>query len=201
MPRASDVLDKLVYDEHNRLQFKPEKTLHVGNDKALVRMFHLGHYFPLPVGIHLIDNGQAKQLLYKPDFFTIPRDSPAKDLPNDIGFAGFRVMDPGSERDWLAFLGAAYMRSSGRTRSVRHVGACARNRCREPTPEEFPRFTDFYFGAFRNRRRADALLQAQQPARRWRACDGHLQERRRGDGHQGPLFRPRQHRSISASPL
>jgi glucans biosynthesis protein len=145
VPRAKDALDKLVYDEHNRLQFKPDKTLHVGNDKALVRMFHLGHFFPLPVGIHIIDDGLAKQLLYKPDFFTVPPDSPARDLPNDIGFAGFRVMEPGSERDWLAFLGAAYMRSSG---ELDQFGMSARALAIDvamPTPEEFPRFTDFYF--------------------------------------------------------
>lgn len=145
VPRAADTLEAIDYDQHWRIKFKPENTLAANGGAAPVRFFHLGRYFKLPVGIHLVENGQARAVLYSPDLFDIPGDSPARRLPDDIGFAGFRVLEPSSERDWLAFLGAAYFRSSG---ELDQFGMSARALAIDvamPTAEEFPRFTDFFF--------------------------------------------------------
>ncbi|SON54073.1 Glucans biosynthesis protein D precursor [Hartmannibacter diazotrophicus] len=143
--RASDILDKIDYDAHWKIQFRPDHTLELGGGKAPIRFFHLGRYFKDPVGINVIDGNTAKPVLYGPDYFDMPKDSPARELPKDIGFAGFRVMEEGEKKDWLAFLGAAYFRSSG---ELDQFGMSARAVAIDvamPTPEEFPRFTDFWF--------------------------------------------------------
>ena len=146
-PRAADTLEAIDYDRHWQIRFKPDHTVQAAGGKAPLRFFHLGRFFKLPVGIHLVDGDKARQVLYSPDYFDIPKDNPATSLPDDIGFAGFRVMLPDADRDWLAFLGAAYFRSSG---ALDQYGLSARALCIDvamPTPEEFPRFTNFYFGA------------------------------------------------------
>ncbi|WP_237151988.1 glucan biosynthesis protein [Oryzibacter oryziterrae] len=146
VPRAADTLEKIDYDQHWKIHFKEDHTVQAAGGKAPLRFFHLGRYFKLPVGIFLVDGEKAREVLYSPDYFEIPKDNPANGLPDDIGFAGFRVMEPGVERDWLAFLGAAYFRSSG---ALDQYGLSARAVAIDvamPTPEEFPRFTNFYFG-------------------------------------------------------
>ncbi|MBH0239859.1 glucan biosynthesis protein [Methylobrevis albus] len=144
--RAADVLETIDYDNHWKIKFRADHTLNLPGDKAPIRFFHLGRYFKDPVGINVVDGETARPVLYGPDYFDMPSDSPARQLPTDIGFAGFRVMEPGGvERDWLAFLGAAYFRTSG---PLGQFGMSARAVAIDvalPKPEEFPRFTDFWF--------------------------------------------------------
>ncbi|MBP0614111.1 glucan biosynthesis protein [Jiella mangrovi] len=143
-PRDPKVLDQIDFDAHWKIKFRPEATLEVAGGKAPVRLFHLGRYFQLPVGIHVVENGKSRELRYDPKVFEMPADSPARKLPTDIGYAGLRVMAADQTSDWLAFLGAAYFRSAG---ELNQYGLSARALAIDvamPTPEEFPRFTDYY---------------------------------------------------------
>ena len=147
IPRSADVLDRIDYDQHQRIEYLRQNTLELNAGAAPIRFFHLGRYFKLPVGIHVVENGEARAVTYDPGLFRIPEDNPARALPDDSGFAGFRVLEPNSDRDWLSFLGAAYFRTSG---ELDQFGLSARALAIDvamPTPEEFPRFTDFYVGA------------------------------------------------------
>ncbi|GGE07220.1 glucan biosynthesis protein D [Aureimonas endophytica] len=146
VPRFADVIERIDYDQHQRLRYRKDETLELNNGQAPIRFFYLGRYFKMPVGINVVDGGTSRQLIFDPKLFEIPADSPAKELPDDIGFAGFRILEPHSERDWIAFLGAAYFRTSG---ELDQFGLSARALAIDvamPTPEEFPRFTDFYLG-------------------------------------------------------
>ena len=143
--RAADVLETIDYDQHWQIRFRADHTVHAAGGKAPLRFFHLGKFFKEPVGIHIVDGETARPVLYSADYFDIPDDSPARGLPDDIGFAGFRVMQPGVERDWLAFLGAAYFRSSGELDQYGQSARAVAIDVAMPTPEEFPRFTDFWF--------------------------------------------------------
>jgi glucans biosynthesis protein len=143
--RASEVLEEIDYDEHWQIKYRSDYTLQAAGGRAPLRFFHLGKFFKQPVGINLVEGGNARPVMYTSDYFEMPKDSPAQKLPSDIGFAGFRVMEPGTERDWLAFLGAAYFRSSG---ALDQYGLSARAIAIDTalaSPEEFPRFTDFFF--------------------------------------------------------
>jgi glucans biosynthesis protein len=142
-PRAAEILEQIDYDAFGKITFRPERTLRVG--KSGVRLFHLQRYAKKPVGIHLVEDGASREVLFSPEFFDLPADSPARDLPADIGFAGFRVLEFGKEADWMAFMGAAYFRTSG---EMNQFGLSARALAvgtAMPAPEEFPRFTHFFF--------------------------------------------------------
>jgi len=142
-PRAEKTLEEIDYDAFGKISFRQERTVTIG--KTPVRLFHLQRYAKKPVGIHVVEAGQSREVLFSPDYFDIPKDSPAKALPKDIGFAGFRVLEPGKEADWMAFMGAAYFRTSG---ELNQFGLSARALAvgtAMPEPEEFPRFTNFYF--------------------------------------------------------
>lgn len=146
-PRAAEVLERLDYDDHNAIRFKPSHGLWAESGPFPVQFFHLGKFFKAPVKLHIVERGDAREILYSPEFFEFTKERWDERLPRDLGFAGFRVMAPGGKTDWLAFLGAAYFRSSG---ALDQYGLSARGVAVDtamPTPEEFPRFTRFWFGA------------------------------------------------------
>ena len=143
--RHADVLERIDYDAYQQIRFRPERALWAGGDGPFpVQLFHLGRYFKAPVGIHVVEAGQAREILYDPALFTFGTATFAAALPADLGFAGFRVQAPDQKTDWLAFLGAAYFRSSG---ELDQYGLSARGLAVDSgmaTPEEFPRFTGFW---------------------------------------------------------
>lgn len=143
VPEA-ELLESIDYDLHNQITYLPERTLW-GDvpGAAKVRFFHPGRYFKEPVDIFTVQDGEARQLDFTLDLFDIPEGHPALQL-KQAGFAGFRVMDPDEENDWMAVLGASYFRTSGYSGQF---GLSARGISIDsggPGPEEFPRFTKFW---------------------------------------------------------
>jgi len=143
--RAADTLEKVDFDAHQQIRFRDVATLWGGAGKEPgIQFFHLGRYFKAPVKIHVVEGETARELLYTPGYFDVPPDHVARDLPDDIGFAGFRVMAPGGKTDWLAVLGASYFRTSG---PFNQYGLSARGIAVDTAtgrPEEFPRFSEFW---------------------------------------------------------
>jgi glucans biosynthesis protein len=92
------------------------------------------------------DDNHVRDVPFATDIFDIPADSPARDLPDGFGFAGFRVMRPDLEPDWVSFLGASYFRTDG---PEGQYGLSARGIAVNTgldRPEEFPRFKAFWLG-------------------------------------------------------
>jgi len=144
---APKLIDKITYDQHWKIRFKEEETLYPGGKKAPVQFFYPGRYFPQPVKIYIRDkNSFAKEVPFSNDLFDMPSDSPAHDLPEGFGFAGFRLMRPGMKPDWISFLGASYFRTDG---PEGQYGLSARGIAINTgmnQPEEFPRFSAFWIG-------------------------------------------------------
>lgn len=142
--READTLEKLDFPEHIQITYRADRTLWADQPYP-VRLFHPGKFFKEPVSIHLVEDGQAREIRYSTDLFTFgPKAAFAKSLPPDLGFSGFRVMSRDLKTDWLAFLGASYFRSAG---ELDQYGLSARGIAVNSglsTPEEFPRFTTFY---------------------------------------------------------
>ena len=156
----ADVLDKIDYEAHGKIKFKTEDALfRDGPGQFPVTFFHLGRYFQTPVHMFVLENaggdGFAREILYDPSYFDMPADSPARQLRDGAGFAGFRLQEsrlgdqaklPWQTNDWVAFLGASYFRSIG---ELYQYGLSARGVALDAAmpdrAEEFPNFTRFYF--------------------------------------------------------
>jgi periplasmic glucans biosynthesis protein len=157
----ADVLDRIDYDAHGKIKFNPDDALfRDGPGQYPVTFFHLGRFFRTPVHMFVLEkaadgDGFAREILYDPAYFTMPDDSPARQLRDGAGFAGFRLQEsrlgdqaklPWQTNDWVAFLGASYFRSIG---ELYQYGLSARGVALDAAvpdrPEEFPNFTRFYF--------------------------------------------------------
>ena len=154
-PRAADpaLLDAIDYDAHGRIRYRTDRALWAdGPSPFPVTFFHPGRYFRKPVRMHVAEGGEAREILYDPGLFDMPADSPARRLPETVGFAGFRVQERRGgaldwrSNDWAAFLGASYLRTIG---ALHQYGLSARGVAVDTVvfgrPEEFPDFTHVYF--------------------------------------------------------
>lgn len=144
----ADLLERIDYNAFFQIVFRRDHALWAnGRTGAPVQLFHLGKYSKEPCSIHVVEGGQSREVLYRQSYFDMPLNHVARLLPDDVGFAGFRVMAADQSWDWLAFMGASYFRSPG---SGRQYGLSARGLAIDtglPTPEEFPRFTAFWIEA------------------------------------------------------
>lgn len=157
----ADVLWRIDYEAHGKLRYDTDLALFRDGPGAFpVTFFHLGRYFQVPVHMHLLeqDAGQyyAREILYDADYFSMPADSPARELPDGAGFAGFRFQESrlatGANapdwkgNDWVAFLGASYFRAIG---ELYQYGLSARGVLVDAAvpdkAEDFPSFTQFWF--------------------------------------------------------
>ncbi len=145
-PPAPEVVTKIDFDAAQKIKFRARRALWRDGPEAYpVRLFHLNEYNTLPVRIHVVAGGMAREVLYSSEDFDYGDTRLADSLPADLGYSGFRVMDGDhQETDWLAFQGASYFRSCG---AEGQYGASARGIAIDtamPAPEEFPRLTEFW---------------------------------------------------------
>ena len=145
-PPAPQLVQAIDFDQVQQIRFRPACALWAGQRHRLpVRFFHLDRLNNLPVRIFALDGDQAREVLYSSQCFDYGKSGLPHDLPPQLGFSGFRVMDNGrDETDWLAFQGASYFRSSGQDGQY---GASARGiavNSAMSIKEEFPRFSSFW---------------------------------------------------------
>lgn len=141
-----DSLKNLSWDDYQAIRFRPDEALWRNEDNAFqIQLFHLGLYFKSPVQIYEIEDGQARALAYQRDDFRYEGEQSLGTLPEDLGYAGFRVhFHTDYERDLVAFLGASYFRAVG---SDMQYGLSARGLAIDTglnRGEEFPQFTAFW---------------------------------------------------------
>ncbi len=147
---VQEIVDQIGYEQHGKIKFRPDHAL-FSDDKGVypITFFPVGKYFPKSVKMLAVDGDKAAEVLYEPEYFDMPSDSPAQKLPEDTGFAGFQIREvktrpDWTKQDWVAFLGASYFRAIG---SLNEYGLSARGVAIDtasPTAEEFPDFTEFY---------------------------------------------------------
>jgi glucans biosynthesis protein len=139
----------LSYDQYQSLRFRGDRSL--WGDAGLpfrLQFFHVGRGFAQAVHLYEVNDGQAREIIYDPSMFEFDKAGiDAAVMRDHAGFAGFRVQ---FVTDWkadiAAFLGAAYFRAVGG--DTRQYGLSARALAVDtayPRPEEFPRFTSFWF--------------------------------------------------------
>ncbi len=150
---SPEILYQIDYDAHGKIRFRTDLALWAnGPSEFPVTFFHLGRFFQKPVRMHVVEGGQAREIVYDSDYFDMPADSPARKLPDNSGFAGFRFQEARNgkldwrKNDWVAFLGASYFRAIG---ELFQYGLSARGLAVDVAVfgknEEFPDFTHVYF--------------------------------------------------------
>lgn len=163
---APDLLEQIDYDAHGKIRFRTELAPFSADQGGLAKgrfaatFFHLGRFFRKPQRIHVLEKDQAREIIYREDYFDMPKESVAHKLPKGAGFAGFRFQEangpggmaptigwrnqplPWQRNDWVAFLGASYFRAIG---DEFQYGLSARGIMVDAAvhgkPEEFPDFT------------------------------------------------------------
>jgi periplasmic glucans biosynthesis protein len=143
-PPVPALIQSIDFDAVQKIRFRPRYALWPDGPFP-IQLFHLHRYVTLPVKIHIVRDGVAREIVYSPRYFDYGDTGLGQKLPSGLGFAGFRVMNgPEVKTDWLAFQGASYFRSCG---DENQYGASARGIAIDtamPRPEEFPRFTEFW---------------------------------------------------------
>jgi glucans biosynthesis protein len=139
----------LGYDEYQSLRFRREQALWGKEDRGFrAEFFHMGRGFADPVAIYEVADGQAREIKFSPAMFDYSKSgiNPGG-ITRGLGFAGFRLHAATDwERDVAAFLGASYFRAI--STDTRQFGLSARGLAIDTAlnrPEEFPRFTSFWF--------------------------------------------------------
>lgn len=144
LPAAIRDLD---YDRYQAIRYRRDHALWA--DERLrfqAQFFHPGLFFKSPVRIHEVVDGQARELAYDPALFDYGKSGvDGRQLPRDLGFAGFRLnFHTDLQRDISAFLGASYFRAVG---GEWQYGLSARGLAVDsglPRAEEFPNFVAFW---------------------------------------------------------
>ena len=142
-------MSKLGYDQYQSIRFRGDHSLWGDAGTAFrLQFFHVGRTFTQPVHMYEVVDGQAREIVYDPAMFEWDKSGIDPGTMKDhAGFAGFRVQFVTNWRaDVAAFLGAAYFRAVGG--DTRQYGLSARALAVDtafPRPEEFPRFTSFWF--------------------------------------------------------
>lgn len=143
-PRAADVIRGIDFDAVQKIRFRPDHALW-STATYPAAFFHLSRYSHEPVVLHVVANGQAREILYGPDYFDYGASGLDPQKLSGLGFAGLRILESqGKPGDWLAFQGASYFRSSGQDSQY---GISARGIAIDtagPGAEEFPRFCEFW---------------------------------------------------------
>ncbi len=145
-----DRLMKIDYDDWRDIRFKPPQAL--WRDENLpftLQFFHPGLYYDRTVSINVIEaNGTVRPVRFSKDLFDYKKKRVADLVPDNLGFAGFRIHYPINKPEYqdevAVFLGASYFRAVGRHMNY---GLSARGLAIDtylPTGEEFPYFRKFW---------------------------------------------------------
>jgi glucans biosynthesis protein len=142
------VIASLDWDQYEAVRFRRRHALWADDGLAFrVEFFPRGLYYRDRVRMYEVVGGQAREIGFRSDWFELKaRGLAVSALPQDLGFAGFRLY---FHTDWnadlAAFLGASYFRAVSGTKQY---GLSARGLAIDtglPRPEEFPVFKAFWF--------------------------------------------------------
>ena len=150
--KLPDFLANLSYDAYRLIQPRPDKAINLGQGLGYnIQPFHLGWLFKEPVLVSEVDKGTASPVAFTAADFDYHDPATAAEMAKITlpGIAGFRIdyplNAPGQNDELVSFLGASYFRALGRGN---FYGGSARGAVLNSWlegPEEFPRFSSFYF--------------------------------------------------------
>ena len=143
------------YDEYRSIWFNSNKALWTGSDRPFrMDMFHPGLYFPRPIDIRIVEDGQSRPLLFDLDLFDKTDKAPKLTIDDSLGYSGLRLRaeleKAGVFQEFCVFQGASYFRAIAKDQIY---GLSARGlalKTADSRGEEFPDFTRFWIEAPRS---------------------------------------------------
>ncbi len=143
-----DSFARLDYDGYRRIRFDPAHALWAGTGLPFqLQPHHRGFLFHPRVALFEVADGHAVPIRFQASQFRYDGIAPPGP-EEDLGFAGFRLLNPlnrpGHFDELCSFLGASYFRALGRGNAY---GISARGLAlgtAQPSGEEFPGFTAFW---------------------------------------------------------
>jgi periplasmic glucans biosynthesis protein len=142
--RVPDTLSQLSYEQHRAIGFVHEKAIWRKDGLPFgLEFFHPGYAAKDHVLVHEINGDKIQSILFETAFFDYGTNH--YEIPPDLGFAGFRIVQFKKEfGEVAAFAGASYFRMIG---SDQAFGTSARGLALNtvmPEGEEFPAFEQFW---------------------------------------------------------
>ena len=142
-------LTQITYDQWRDIRFRSERSL--WRDKRLpfqVQFFHPGLYYDRTVVINVVDAKGVRPIPFSPSDFDYGKNEFASRVPQNLGFAGFRVHAPIKKKDYydevIVFLGASYLRAVGKDEVFGLSARAVAIDTALSSGEEFPYFKEFW---------------------------------------------------------
>ncbi len=141
---------EISYEDYVSIWFDGRNALWEGQGDVPLRLdvFAPGLYFPHPIDIAVVEDGQARPLKFDLGVFDKTDKFPDLPITDPLGYSGLRMRaeleKPGIYQEFAVFQGASYFRAIG-TGDI--YGLSARGLAidtAEPNGEEFPDFRAFW---------------------------------------------------------
>jgi len=140
---------EMSYDEWRDIRFRPEKAAWRDRGSPFeIQFFHPGMFYDRAVKINEVDAEGVHPMQFSPSQFDYGKTPFASKVPQDLGYAGFRVHYPIKRADYrdevIVFLGATYFRAVGRDQVFGGSARAVAVNTALPSGEEFPFFREFW---------------------------------------------------------
>jgi glucans biosynthesis protein len=140
---------EVTYDQWRDIRFKTDQSY--WRSKGLpfeLQFFHCGLYYDRSVAINEIEGTKVHPIAFSPSQFDYGKNEFGSRIPQDLGYAGFRVHYPIKTKEYkdevIVFVGASYFRAVSKNTVY---GQSARGLAVDtalPSGEEFPYFREFW---------------------------------------------------------
>ncbi len=148
-PQIPKFLQDFDFAKLDQIQFKTDQALWHDAGLGFEAMFyHPGSYYTHPVKMNLVNGNGVTPFGFDKNRYSYPNDDLKNRVPDDLGYAGFKLLHelstPGKLDEVQSFLGASYFRGLG---ADEHYGLSARGLAIDTGSdkgEEFPSFIEFW---------------------------------------------------------
>lgn len=143
-----DYLKQISYDEYRDIRFDTEQSLWNTGSHFQIQFIHPGLYYTHSVAINTLEAHGVRKVAFSRKMFSYGKNKFADKIPDDLGFAGFRLAYPLYKKDEYnhvaVFAGASYFRAVAKNQVF---GLSARGLAIDTglsSGEEFPTFREFW---------------------------------------------------------
>lgn len=140
---------ELTYDQWRDIRFRPDRALwQDAKSRFTVQFFHPGLFYDRSVAVNVVDPRGVHPVPFSPNQFDYGQNDFASRVPQNLGYAGFRIHYPIKRPDYrdevIVFLGASYFRALGKELGFGLSGRGLAIDTAASTGEEFPYFKEFW---------------------------------------------------------